>query len=252
MEEKCAIYIRTSTDSGEFLKQKRKELIDYCKNVLKIDNYELFEEIASVFDRRETLDKMMERIEGKEFTDMLVSSTNQIERNAQKCIKYLEQICNKVELHSITEPEFDINTAKIVINDMIQRLKYKKTNIKDKLINELIAKLEKIDFGKLDIDEILDNRDTSEFADEWMRVQDEIESFKEGKDFNTENKDNSLFVRQEVAGIVYELAGGIELAEEIGDDFELIAESRLVGYSDEWLDKLISCYKKSIIPSGSL
>ena len=252
MEKKCAIYIRTSIDNEEFLKQKRKELKDYCKNVLKIDNYEIFEEIASVFDRRETLDKMMERIDEKEFTDMLVSSTNQIERNAQKCIKYLEQICKKVELHSVTEPEFDINTAKMVINDLIQRLEYKKSNIKDKVINELIVNLEKIDFRKLDIDEILDNREKSEFADEWLRVQDEIEGIKDGKDFNTENKDNSSFIRQEVAGIVYELAGGIELAEEIGDDFELIAESRLIGYSDEWFDKLISCYKNSTIPNGSL
>ena len=252
MEEKCAIYIRTSIDNEEFLKQKRKELIDYCENILKIDNYEIFEEIASVFNRRETLDKMMERIEGKEFTDMLVSSTNQIERNAQKCIKYLEQICEEVELHSVTEPEFDINTAKIVINDMIQRLEYKKSNIKDKVINDLIANLGKIDLRKLDIDGILDNRDTSEFANEWMRVQDEIERIKEGENFNTENKDNSSYIRQEVAGIVYELAGGIELAEEIGDDFELIAESRLVGYSDQWLDKLISCYKNSTIPTGIL
>lgn len=124
--------------------------------------------------------------------------------------------------------------------------------ISDTVINKLIVNLEKIDFTKLDTDKILDNRDTSEFLCQWMRVQDEIENFKDGKELNIENKDNSSFIRQEVAGIVYELAGGIELAEEIGGDFELIAESRLIGYTDKWLEKLISCYKNSTIPNGNL
>ena len=38
----------------------------------------------------------------------------------------------------------------------------------------------------------------------------------------------------------------------ISDDFSLIADSKRLGYSDEWLDKLISCYENARIPCGEL
>ena len=36
------------------------------------------------------------------------------------------------------------------------------------------------------------------------------------------------------------------------DDFGLIADSIMLHYSDEWLEKVISCYKEAIIPCGKL
>ena len=43
-----------------------------------------------------------------------------------------------------------------------------------------------------------------------------------------------------------------EVAGYIADDFGLIADSKRLGYSDEWLDKLIFCYKNAQIPYGIL
>lgn len=51
---------------------------------------------------------------------------------------------------------------------------------------------------------------------------------------------------------VYEKSEDDELAGYISDDFGLIADSRRLGYSDEWLDKLIACYEKERLPCGTL
>lgn len=51
---------------------------------------------------------------------------------------------------------------------------------------------------------------------------------------------------------VYERSACDELAGYISDDFGLIADNKTPDYSDEWLDKLISCYEKAIIPCGEL
>lgn len=52
--------------------------------------------------------------------------------------------------------------------------------------------------------------------------------------------------------MVYEKAEDDELAGYISDDFDLIADSKMLGYSDEWLEKLISCYENARIPCGTL
>ena len=51
---------------------------------------------------------------------------------------------------------------------------------------------------------------------------------------------------------VFEKTECDDLAGYIADDFGLIADSIMLNYSDEWLEKLISCYKKAIIPRGNL
>ena len=38
----------------------------------------------------------------------------------------------------------------------------------------------------------------------------------------------------------------------ISDDFGLIADSKRLGYSDKWLEKLIFCYENARIPCGEL
>ena len=48
------------------------------------------------------------------------------------------------------------------------------------------------------------------------------------------------------------LSGYGELAEYVSDDFCLIADSKQIFYSDEWLDKLIEKYNNAVIPSGEL
>ena len=51
---------------------------------------------------------------------------------------------------------------------------------------------------------------------------------------------------------VYEKSEDDELAGYVSDDFGLIADSKRLGYSDEWLDKLIFCYENARIPCGEL
>ena len=46
--------------------------------------------------------------------------------------------------------------------------------------------------------------------------------------------------------------GSHELAGYISDDFGLIADSKALNYSDKWLDQLIACYEKAVIPCGEL
>ena len=48
------------------------------------------------------------------------------------------------------------------------------------------------------------------------------------------------------------LSGRGELAEYVSDDFCLIADSRQMNYTDEWLDKMIESYDNGVIPSGKL
>lgn len=49
-----------------------------------------------------------------------------------------------------------------------------------------------------------------------------------------------------------EFTGDSDLAGYVSDDFGLIADARVLGYQDLWLDKLVACYEKGMIPCGSL
>ncbi len=112
---------------------------------------------------------------------------------------------------------------------------------------ELLSKLDKIGYEKLDIDEILDQRENNPFDSEWVRVYQAVEELKKDKDV-----DDTTDIRKKAFIIVYEQSDCDELAGYISDDFGLIADSKKLNYSDEWLDKLIACYEKAIIPCGEL
>ena len=111
MERKCAIYNRLSTENEEKLKEKREQLIEYCKNVLNIEKFELFEEISSVLTERKKFDEMMSKIDKKEFSDVLVYHSDRIYKptyNIKKYMKLLKQIDDKAKIHSIKENEKEI------------------------------------------------------------------------------------------------------------------------------------------------
>lgn len=112
---------------------------------------------------------------------------------------------------------------------------------------ELLNKLNNIKYEELDIDEILDKRESEPFDSEWMRVYQAIKELKKGKKFY-----DITDIEKKAYIMVYEKLGNDELAGYISDDFSLIADSRTLNYSDEWLEKLIACYEKSIIPCGEL
>ncbi|MBR3823615.1 MAG: hypothetical protein IKJ39_00285 [Lachnospiraceae bacterium] len=119
-------------------------------------------------------------------------------------------------------------------------------------MNTLIEKLEQIDFGTLDIDEILDNRDAKVFDAEWIRVYEVVEAIKNNENYSEVEKQNNTKIRERVFLMIYEYTKDADLAGYISDDFGLIADAKLLGYNDVWLDKMVSCYENSIIPCGSL
>lgn len=112
---------------------------------------------------------------------------------------------------------------------------------------DLLNKLNNIHYEELDIDEILDKRESNPFDCEWIRVYQAVEELKNGK-----NVDDNTDIRKKAYIIVYEKSNNDELAGYISDDFGLIADSKTQNYSDKWLDKLIACYEKEIIPCGEL
>ena len=112
---------------------------------------------------------------------------------------------------------------------------------------ELLNKLNNINFEELDIDEFLNKRDIEPFDSNWVRVYQIIEEMKKGRAI-----DSTKDIEKKVYIIVYEQTGNNELAGYISDDFGLIADSKILGYTEEWLEKFISCYENSLLPCGVL
>lgn len=49
-----------------------------------------------------------------------------------------------------------------------------------------------------------------------------------------------------------EFTSDSDLVGYVSNDFGLISDASLLGYKDLWLDKIVTCYEKGIIPSGIL
>lgn len=92
---------------------------------------------------------------------------------------------------------------------------------------DLLSKLSTIHFAELDADEILDKREMDSFDSEWVRVYQAVEDQK-----RDQNIDDTKEIREKAFMIVYQQSGCGELAEYISDDFGLIADSKLLSYSE--------------------
>ena len=117
----------------------------------------------------------------------------------------------------------------------------------EKQMYELLDKLSQINYEELDIDDFLDQRDSDPFDSEWVRVYQTLEKLKKGKTL-----EDTREIEKKAYITVYEKSEDDELAGYVSDDFGLIADSKRLGYSDEWLDKLIFCYENARIPCGEL
>ena len=80
-----------------------------------------------------------------------------------------------------------------------------------------------------------------------MRVYQAVEALKTGNVV-----DDTREIEEKAYLTVYEKSEDDELAGYISDDFGLIADSRRLGCSDQWLDKLIACYEEEKLPCGTL
>lgn len=119
-------------------------------------------------------------------------------------------------------------------------------------MEKLLEKLSEIDFEDLNVDELLDNRESKLFDSEWSRVYKEVNNLKKETGFTAEQKKYSSEISEKAFMTIYNLSGYEELAEYVSDDFYLIADSKQIYYSDKWLDKLIDKYNNAIIPSSGL
>ena len=119
-------------------------------------------------------------------------------------------------------------------------------------MNHLIEALRDIDFNKVNADDLLDKRDSKLFDAEWSRVYRTIESMKREINYPPAEKRNNAAIREKVFMKIFALSNNGELAEYVSDDFGMIADAKLLGYEDPWLNKLISCYENKTIPCGSL
>ncbi len=117
----------------------------------------------------------------------------------------------------------------------------------DNQMFELLDNLKKVNYETIDIDDFLDQRECEPFDSEWIRVYQAIEKLKKERAV-----EDTREIEKKAYITVFEKTECDDLAGYIADDFGLIADSIMLNYSDEWLEKLISCYKKAIIPCGNL
>ena len=83
---KCALYVRVSTlyqVDKDSLPLQKEDLINYCKYVLGIDNFEIFEDAGYSAKNTDRPDyqRMMSRIRSGEFTHLVVWKIDRISRN---------------------------------------------------------------------------------------------------------------------------------------------------------------------------
>lgn len=118
---KAALYVRVSTlyqIDKDSLPLQRKELINYCKYILGIDNYEIFEDAG--YSGKDTdrpgFQEMMDRIRKNEFTHVLVWKIDRISRNLlDYATMYEEMKKHNVTFISKNEPSSAMGEAMLKI-----------------------------------------------------------------------------------------------------------------------------------------
>ena len=113
MERKCAIYNRISVENKTQLEKMRNTLIEYCQNILDINDYVLFEDVGSVEGKRKKFEDMIDRIHKEEFTDLLVYHPNRIYRaeyNKEKFDNIINDIDKYVDIYNPVQLRYDKRT----------------------------------------------------------------------------------------------------------------------------------------------
>ena len=124
------------------------------------------------------------------------------------------------------------------------------------LMERLLESLKSMDCSGFDeerIESILDDRDNDPFDSEWCRVYDEINKLKNSEVYTKDNEKEYLDFSRRAFEII---ENGVEKCEELScyaaDDFGLIYDSLVLGFKDEWLDKLTASYMNGNFPHGEL
>lgn len=116
MKEKVALYIRVSTHhqiDKDSLPFQRKELINYAKYILGIDDYEIFQDAgySGKDTDRPAYQDMMARVRAREFTHLLVWKLDRISRNLMDFTKMYEELKDYNITFISKNEQFDTSTA---------------------------------------------------------------------------------------------------------------------------------------------
>lgn len=98
------------------------------------------------------------------------------------------------------------------------------------------------------IDEILDNRDSAEFSDEWMKAYQAIVE----KSLDEETEDKISDIRKEIFISTFRTTGSSDLPAYISDDFGLICSYYIHQIENSWVTHLLFTYLHHQIPDGEL
>lgn len=114
--KKAALYVRVSTHfqvDRDSLPFQRKDLTNYCKYVLGIDDYEIFEDAgySGKDTDRPAYQDMMRRVRSKEFTHILVWKIDRISRNLRDFTDMYEEIKDYGTTFISKNEQFDTSTA---------------------------------------------------------------------------------------------------------------------------------------------
>ncbi len=115
-KEKVALYVRVSTThqiDKDSLPFQRKELINYAKYILGIDDFEIFEDAGysgKDTDRPDYQD-MMNRVRAGEFTHILVWKLDRVSRNLMDFTKMYEELKDYDVTFISKNEQFDTSTA---------------------------------------------------------------------------------------------------------------------------------------------
>lgn len=115
-KEKVALYVRVSTHhqiDKDSLPYQREELKNYCKYVLGIDDYEMYEDAgySAKNTDRPAYQEMMKKIRNKEFTHLLVWKLDRISRNLRDFTDMYDEL-KEYDITFISKNEqFDTSSA---------------------------------------------------------------------------------------------------------------------------------------------
>ena len=107
---KAALYVRNSMPiqtSANNLALQKQELVNFTQHVLKIDEYEIFEEIGYLAKdtNRPAYQQMLSQMRNGEFSHLCVWKINRISRNIPDFIDLYKNECKKNHVTFITMDE---------------------------------------------------------------------------------------------------------------------------------------------------
>ena len=119
-------------------------------------------------------------------------------------------------------------------------------------IKTLFDNLDKIDYSKLDLIEVLGNREYPEFDEEWVRIYMELLRLKKENNYPKGRMQICDTYRKRTFQKIMKLSGDMGLAMQVSSDMEVLYDGLALKYEDPWFLKLVACYERGEIPTGIL